>query len=159
MCACVDFRPSLRPAAQLAAIAGLLAAASLLWHPLTVPSPDSISATATTANPPESAANTVSVATARKDPRFQNPLWVDARSAAAFSSGHIAAAIRLTEPEWESLLPALLDRWTPGGVILVYCDTSSCQTSARIAARLRRELGTDSVYALIGGWEAWNTTP
>jgi rhodanese-related sulfurtransferase len=154
MCACVDFRPSLRPAAQLAAIAGLLAVASLLWHPLTVPSPGSAAASI-----PDAAAHAISVAAARRDPRFKNPLWVDARPPAAFTTGHIPAALRLTEAEWEQLLPALLERWTPGDVIVVYCDSSSCQTSTHIAARLRRELGTDSVYALSGGWEAWNSNP
>jgi rhodanese-related sulfurtransferase len=159
MCACVDFRPSLRPAAQLAAVAGLLAAVSLLWHPFTVPSPASAASSSPATAPADAAAHAVSVAAVRQDPRFRNALWVDARPAAAFATGHIPSALRLTEAEWEQLLPALLDRWTPDGVIVVYCDSSSCQTSNQIAARLRRELGTASVFALSGGWEAWSATP
>jgi rhodanese-related sulfurtransferase len=158
MCASVDLRPSLRPACELAALAAILAAAAWLWQNTSRPAPTPAPSSATT---PASATTpySVNVSETRADPRFQNTLWVDARAPAAFAAGHVPGALRLTEPEWEQLLPAVLDRWSPGGVIVVYCDTSTCQTSERIAARLRRELAADSVYALTGGWEALRSAP
>ena len=83
------------------------------------------------------------------------PLWVDARSSEDFSLDHIPNAILLNEDEWDMLLPQFLTVWQPGRETVVYCSSLKCNASSAVAARLKEELGLESVYVLKGGWEAW----
>ena len=85
----------------------------------------------------------------------QPVLWIDARNADAFAQGHVPGAIRLTSEEWESLLLPVMEAWTPGQVVIVYCDQETCNASTAVAARLQSELGIETVYVLKGGWAAW----
>lgn len=82
-------------------------------------------------------------------------LWVDARPAAAFATGHIPDAVNLTERAWEQQLGDVVGRWNPAARIVVYCDGAACQASTAVARRLQRELQLDQVYVLTGGWPAW----
>lgn len=94
----------------------------------------------------------VTLATARQWPQV---LWIDARASSQFMRDHIPEALPLTEENWEADLQKIFDRWDPEKKIVVYCDSASCDTSRRIAARLREEVGLENVFALKGGWEAW----
>ena len=85
-------------------------------------------------------------------------LWVDARSAEAYSRGHVPGAVLLNEEHWDELFIRLVETWQPGMRIVVYCDNEQCNSSRAIAVRLRRELGVDGVFALNGGWQAWRET-
>ena len=87
--------------------------------------------------------------------RFQNVLWVDARSRRAYESEHIPQAILLNAAEWEDLASPFLDAWNPDIPIVVYCDSESCNASSQIAERLRNEMGIGNVFVLKGGWETW----
>ncbi len=154
MSACVKpARPIVRPAAELCALAGLLALLAALspahWRP-------AAAAPAAAENRP---AHVLTLAEIRAAPRYAETLWLDARAPSDFARGHVPGALRFTEAEWETLLPALLDRWEPGAPIVVYCDSPACGTAARIAARLRRELADENIHALEGGWPAWNPAP
>ena len=82
-------------------------------------------------------------------------LWVDARSSVDFSGDHIPGAVRLTEDDWNELLPELLKSWEPNCAVVVYCNSRKCHTSEEVAKRLREEVGLKPVYVLRGGWEAW----
>ena len=82
-------------------------------------------------------------------------LWVDARSSGDFLSGHIPGAARLTEDDWNELLPELLKMWEPDYEVVVYCNSHKCHASEEVAKRLREEVGLKPVYVLRGGWEAW----
>ena len=82
-------------------------------------------------------------------------LWVDARSANDFAGSHIPNAVRLTEDDWNELLPELLKVWEPERVVMVYCNSRKCHASEEVAKRLREEVGLKPVYVLRGGWEAW----
>lgn len=95
------------------------------------------------------------VALAALKPMAATVLWVDARPAEAYVSGHIPGAIALNEDEWERLLPSLLSVWQPGQRIVVYCDSSDCATSQAVALRLQRELQIETVAVLRGGWKSW----
>jgi rhodanese-related sulfurtransferase len=86
----------------------------------------------------------------------QTVLWIDARPEAAFKAGHIPGAWRLTEGDWETLLPHVADAWSPAAPVIVYCDHLTCDSSRQVAARLRRELPIERIYVLEGGWERWN---
>ncbi len=86
---------------------------------------------------------------------WQQPvLWVDARSRKHYEQRHVPDGLLLNEDEWDTLLPALLDAWTPGVQTVVYCDDRQCQASHHVAKRLR-EAGIDPVYVLKGGWQTW----
>ena len=84
-----------------------------------------------------------------------DPLWIDARSEAEFASAHIPGAIRMDEGDWDGGLLRLMQVWTPGRTIVVYCASLDCGTSKRIAEALDQALGGVEIYSLHGGWEAW----
>ncbi len=85
----------------------------------------------------------------------QTVQWVDARSAADFGLAHIHGALRLTEDDWNELLPGLLREWEPDSTVVVYCSSRKCHASEEVAKRLREEVGLKPVFVLRGGWEAW----
>jgi rhodanese-related sulfurtransferase len=82
-------------------------------------------------------------------------LWLDARPAADYARGHIPGALPLNEDAWDEQLPSVLDAWTSGRTVVVYCSSLSCATSHEVARRLRTEVELPRVYVLTGGWEAW----
>lgn len=86
--------------------------------------------------------------------RFSQWLWVDARAADAFATGHARGAVRLNEDAWETGFGALVEAWDGTSPIVVYCAASGCDVSVVVARRLRSELGFAEVHALRGGWEA-----
>ena len=88
----------------------------------------------------------------------QAVLWIDARPEAAFRAGHVPGALRLAEDDWETLLPHVVDAWSPSAFVIVYCDHVACDSSRQVAARLKRELPIERIHVLEGGWEAWNQT-
>lgn len=146
------FASALRPAVLLLALTLPPTLATALWHPK---------------RPPAQAAQSDNLAThsnqspqltleeIRHDPRFRQALWIDARPPEAFALGHVPGAVRLSEAEWETSLPSLLEKWLPEIPIIVYCSSTQCGTAQSVADRLRRELVYDHVYVLRGGWEAW----
>ncbi len=82
-------------------------------------------------------------------------LWVDARPQANFAAAHIPGAIHLNEDDWEDGFERLMFAWMPGQILVVYCDAAACHASEAVAQRLRQDLGTDEVFFLEGGWQAW----
>lgn len=81
-------------------------------------------------------------------------LWVDARPRRDFDQAHVPGALLLNEEEWDALLPALIQEWTPARQLIVYCDGGGCQASKEVAARLR-DAGLSPVSVLRGGWPEW----
>jgi rhodanese-related sulfurtransferase len=98
------------------------------------------------------AGDEVSVAEAR---RWDNVMWIDARPTDEFAAGHITNAVQLNTDEWDTLLPQVLNQWTPDRRLVVYCSKQSCGASREVARRLRDEAGLKNVFVLGGGWEAW----
>ena len=89
-------------------------------------------------------------------------LWIDARAEADFEKAHVPGAIRLSEDDWDSLLPGVLAAWSPGRKVVVYCSRLTCNLSHEVAERLRNEVfgknspeAVKNVYVLQGGWEEW----
>jgi rhodanese-related sulfurtransferase len=82
-------------------------------------------------------------------------MWLDARPEEEFAIGHIPGAMLLNAEQWDTLLPAVLNAWTPGQKIIVYCGKQSCGASREVARRLRDEANLANVFVLEGGWEAW----
>jgi rhodanese-related sulfurtransferase len=84
--------------------------------------------------------------------QFESILWIDARTEEAFLTEHKEGALLLNEDRWQEGFEALMFTWTPDQTIIVYCDEAACHASEAVAMRLRRELGTETVYFLEGGW-------
>jgi len=136
---------SLRTCAVLLVIAGLLGAASAVVNPgaravlLDIPRDDEI---------------TIGDAKALG----ASALWLDARSRAAFEQGHVDGALLLNEDHWEELFVPVIERWRPGLTIVVYCDSTGCQASRKVADRLRTEAGVEPVKVLHGDWSRMDAT-
>lgn len=84
-------------------------------------------------------------------------MWIDARPKAEFETAHIPGALSLTTEEWDSLLPGVLNAWSPQRKLIVYCSKQTCGASREVARRLREEAGLKQVFVLDGGWEAWQS--
>ena len=82
-------------------------------------------------------------------------LWLDARSDADFARAHFPGALPLNEGRWDEQIEAVVQRWQPGTRVVVYCRSSGCGASRRVAELLRRQYQFDDVWVLRGGWEAW----
>jgi rhodanese-related sulfurtransferase len=82
-------------------------------------------------------------------------IWIDARPAGDFSRGHVPEALPLTEERWDEQIEAVVLRWRPGVRVVVYCSSTGCQASRRVADLLRTQYQFDDVWVLRGGWEAW----
>lgn len=86
------------------------------------------------------------------------PVWIDARSRAAYNRSHLPDARLLTLDEtenFEQLLFALdkenlLDGTRP---VVVYCSSNSCQLSREVATRLSERYPELKVFILQGGWK------
>ncbi len=86
-------------------------------------------------------------------------LIVDAREPAQYAQGHIPGALPLSEDHWDADRGGVAAVWQPGVRIVVYCASPSCGTAESVARRLRRDLGTETVYVLKGGWNTWRESP
>ncbi len=82
-------------------------------------------------------------------------LWIDARAEEAYTAGHVPGAVSLPAAGYDARLADVLDRWTEGRRVIVYCDGAGCDASREVAERLHRELGLGETYYLKGGWDAW----
>lgn len=87
--------------------------------------------------------------------RLPDALWLDARPPKQFAAGHVPGAISLHQDDWEAGFSALVEVWDGARPIVVYCGGADCRASTEVAARLRRDLASERVYVLRGGWEAW----
>ena len=81
-------------------------------------------------------------------------IWVDNRSASEFAAGHMPEAIQVDPNDPEPGLQELYVRWEPDSQIVVYCSASGCDSSRRLAERIREDLVDAQVYWIHGGWDA-----
>ncbi|MDR2513285.1 MAG: rhodanese-like domain-containing protein [Puniceicoccales bacterium] len=87
--------------------------------------------------------------------RLPMPLWIDARGEGDFSRGHVPGALLLNEDNWSQAIVGVLEAWSPGRPIVVYCGSSKCSASHAVARRLRgEEYQLEPVHVLRGGWDA-----
>ena len=85
-----------------------------------------------------------------------NPIiYIDARSPKEFSESSIPGAINLSEEHFYSQIGDLLERWSPGTTIVVYCDPKNCDSSQSIYVRLKDEYGISNIFILKGDWREW----
>lgn len=83
-------------------------------------------------------------------------IWVDARAIEKFEKSHLPDALFFDEDDWDRGFFELMNTWlVQPRPIVVYCGSESCNTSQRIAERLRESLPDAEIYHLKGGWDAW----
>ena len=88
------------------------------------------------------------------DASVLDPIWVDARAASDFEAAHMDGALLLNDSNWDTGIFELMGAWLGAPrPIVIYCASESCDTSKRLAERLRAELPDAEVYSLHGGWE------
>ena len=90
------------------------------------------------------------------DARALNAIWVATGGIKKFEEAHMPEALLLDENDWETGLFELMNTWLmEPRPIVIYCESESCDTSKRIAKRLRESLPDAEVYSLKGGRGAW----
>ncbi|MDQ8196260.1 rhodanese-like domain-containing protein [Coraliomargarita sp. SDUM461004] len=82
-------------------------------------------------------------------------ILVDARAPEAYQGAHMPEAINLYAGEFDAQILSLLDVWSPGRSIIVYCDSRQCGASEEMATHLREDFQMERVFVLKGGWESW----
>jgi rhodanese-related sulfurtransferase len=80
---------------------------------------------------------------------------VDSRSRAAFEAVHIPGAVWLPEPPGEKEWTEFTTRHSRDQHLVVYCSSSSCSVSYRLAHRLAREGGYTFAQYMTGGLHEW----
>ena len=90
------------------------------------------------------------------DAQALNAIWLDARTIKEFEESHLPGALFLDENGWDTGLLELMDTWLiQPRPIVIYCGTEACETSKRIAERLRKSLPDAEIYSLKEGSIAW----
>lgn len=90
------------------------------------------------------------------DAQTLNPIWVDARALEEFEESHLPGALFFDESDWDTGLLELMNTWLiQPRPIVIYCGAEACDTSKRIAERLRKSLPDAEIYSLKGGSVAW----
>ena len=101
---------------------------------------------------PEIAAGEIQFA----DAQALDVIWIDARSIEEYEVGHYSGAIHIDESDWDSGLVVLVNRWLEAPrPVVIYCGSEDCNSSRRLADRLRQALPEGEIYSLKGGSEAW----
>jgi rhodanese-related sulfurtransferase len=86
--------------------------------------------------------------------RNGSAVFVDARSPADFSAGHIKGAVNLPEKELESYLGEFLAAHEPETLLITYCDGLDCPMAKMLAERLR-SFGYKNTFYVVDGWGEW----
>jgi rhodanese-related sulfurtransferase len=136
------------------------------------PIPTSADAPSAVASPHSQAATNLAVASMTKPSANPNPSpihWPEAKALAAegravlmdvrhksmFDAGHIPGAISLPEHSPPQEFTAFLARQPTNVVLVVYCSSTSCSQSARVANRLVNEFHWPSVRYMTGGYREY----
>lgn len=83
---------------------------------------------------------------------------VDARAKWAFEALRIPGAISLPEPPSTNEWAAFCARYATNSHIVVYCSSTNCSLSFRLAHRLAREGHYSFVQYMTGGFQDWQRT-
>ncbi len=80
---------------------------------------------------------------------------VDARSAAAFEAGHIPGAELLSQTSTDDEIRAFSQKHDPNTHVVVYCSSTSCSLSFKLASRLVNDFKFQNVEFMTGGYMEW----
>ena len=79
-------------------------------------------------------------------------ILVDVRHKAMYDAGHIPGAISLPETSTPEEFTAFLNQQPTNLTLIVYCSSTSCSQSARVAGRLATQYQRPSVKYMTGGY-------
>jgi len=82
-------------------------------------------------------------------------LWIDARSISDYEAEHIPGAVPLNLYNWKKDIATVRAVHIHKKKIVVYCYSARCNSAAKVARRLRKEMGLQNVVVMHGGWETW----
>ncbi|HEX5219929.1 MAG TPA: rhodanese-like domain-containing protein [Verrucomicrobiae bacterium] len=77
---------------------------------------------------------------------------VDVRHKAMYDAGHIPGALSLPETSTPEEFTAFLNQHPTNLTLIVYCSSTSCSQSARVAGRLVTQYQRPSVKYMTGGY-------
>lgn len=77
---------------------------------------------------------------------------VDARSQGAFEAGHIPGAISLPQSSSDEALAEFSRQYPTNTHVVVYCSSTSCSLSFKLAYRLAKDFGFTHVEFMTGGY-------
>lgn len=117
-----------------------------------------MAAAATAPSSPTKPSPTVPAITFAAASALPNVLWIDARSVAAYSAGHIPGAISIPGSSEPAVFERLRAEHPADRPIVVYCGGAGCSTSRRVAERLVRDFGFTQVHHMPGGYAEWQQT-
>lgn len=81
-------------------------------------------------------------------------LFVDARSAEAYTEGHIQGAVSFPDQRFDELIVPFLEKIDPKTVLVTYCEGEACHLSTSLAEKLMLA-GFENVFHLRDGWGRW----
>ncbi len=81
-------------------------------------------------------------------------VFIDARPAEVYRSGHIKGALNFPEDSLEQSLSVIMEQVPPDSLIITYCDGESCSLSKEAALELSAR-GYSHVQVLVNGWSVW----
>ncbi len=81
-------------------------------------------------------------------------VFIDARPADVYRSGHIEGALNLPLDSLEESMPEVMAQVPPDSLIITYCDGESCTLSKEGALQLAGK-GYSHVQVLVNGWSVW----
>ena len=84
-----------------------------------------------------------------------NLILVDVRNTERFESGHAPDALPITLETYDSMLDSVRTAFRGEKRIIVYGEGTGSERAQQIARRLRKDLGSNQVFLLEGGWAAW----
>ena len=97
----------------------------------------------------------VSLVDAEKDLTAGSAVFVDARYAADYGSGHIPGAINVPVTAGAAMASLYMHGVGKDSPVIVYCQSKSCPFSKSVATGLLQQ-GYTSVRLLDGGWQEWS---
>jgi rhodanese-related sulfurtransferase len=80
---------------------------------------------------------------------------VDVRHKPIFDAGHIPGAVSLPEASPPELFRSFLDQQPTNMIVVLYCSSTSCSQSARVANRLVAEYRWSQVRYMTGGYQEY----
>ncbi|RLC29582.1 MAG: hypothetical protein DRH32_07130 [Deltaproteobacteria bacterium] len=105
-------------------------------------------------HPEQTAPGEISITEAIKHFHAGTALFVDARPASDFNTGHIHGAINLTTGNMDKWIDGFLADTSPDTLIIAYCDGLHCSLGRDLAEQFRL-LGYTEAYYLKNGWSQW----
>jgi len=81
-------------------------------------------------------------------------IFLDARTANEFVTGHIAGALSLPTENFDAAFSVARPRLATEQALVLYCDGERCDDSGRLLLRLR-SLGYTNAHVLVNGWTLW----